>query len=98
LAEVCGNEPGSAHAALKGMRGLLIFLVVAGIGGGLFLLQKRTEQKPAAAETSAQAAPSPRPTYEHDWAKHSLDTTHSVIQKIQQQRKDDDLKDAVGRR
>jgi len=80
------------------MRGLVIFLVVAGIGGGLFLLQKRSEQKPAVAETSPQSAPSPRQTYEHDWAKHSLDTTHSVIQKIQQQRKDDDLKDAVGRR
>ncbi|HEV3243378.1 MAG TPA: hypothetical protein VGZ31_03085 [Chthoniobacterales bacterium] len=82
----------------KGMRGLVIFLVVAGIGGGLFLLQKRGEQKTVPAETSAQSAPSPRQTYEHDWAKHSLDTTHSVIQKIQQQRKDDDLKDAVGRR
>jgi hypothetical protein len=81
----------------KGMRGLVIFLVVAGIGGGLFLLQKRGEQT-APAEASAQSAPSPRQTYEHDWAKHSLDTTHSVIQKIQQQRKDDDLKDAVGRR
>ena len=79
------------------MRGLMIFLVVAGIGGGLFFLQKRSDQKPAAAETAAQSAPSPRPIYEHDWAKHSLDTTHSVIQKIQQQRKDDDLKDAVGR-
>jgi hypothetical protein len=76
----------------------VIFLVVAGIGGGLFLLQKRSEQKPAVAETSAQSSPSPRQTYEHDWAKRSLDTTHSVIQKIQQQRKDDDLKDAVGRR
>jgi hypothetical protein len=77
----------------------MIFLVVAGIGGGLFFLQKRTEQKPAtAAEPSAQSTPTPRQTYEHDWAKHSLDTTHSVIQKIQQQRKDDDLKDGVGRR
>jgi hypothetical protein len=76
----------------------VIFLVAAGIGGGLFFLQKRSEQKPAVTETSAQSAPSPRQTYEHDWAKHSLDTTHSVIQKIQQQRKDDDLKDAVGRR
>jgi len=80
------------------MRGPVIFLVVAGIGGGLFFLQKRSEQKQTTAETSAQSAPSPRRTYEHDWAKHSLDTTHSVIQKIQQQRKDDDLKDAVGRR
>ena len=80
------------------MRGFVIFLVVAGIGGGLFVLQKRSQQKTAATEISAQTAPSPRQTYEHDWAKHSLDTTHSVIQKIQQQRKDDDLKDAVGRR
>jgi hypothetical protein len=80
------------------MRGLVIFLLVAGIGGGLFFLQKHTEQKPALAEACASPAPSPRQTYEHDWAKHSLDTTHSVIQKIQQQRKDDDLKDAVGRR
>lgn len=75
----------------------MIFLVVAGIGGGLFVLQKRTEEKPARLDASAPSA-SPRQTYEHDWAKHSLDTTHSVIQKIQQQRKDDDLKDAVGRR
>ena len=76
----------------------MIFLVVAGMGGGLFFLQKRSEQKQTTAEASAQSVPSPRQTNEHDWAKHSLDTTHSVIQKIQQQRKDDDLKDAVGRR
>jgi hypothetical protein len=89
-----------AHVLLRKrfVRGLVIFIMIAGIGGGLFLLQKRSEQKPAAAETAAQPAPSPRQVYEHDWAKHSLDTTHSVIQKIQQQRKDDDLKDAVGRR
>jgi len=81
----------------EGVRGLLTFLVVAGIGGGLFFLQKRSQQK-TVAEISVQSAPSPRQTYKHDWAKHSLDTTHSVIEKIQQQRKDDDLKDAVGRR
>ncbi|PYL15408.1 MAG: hypothetical protein DME30_11480 [Verrucomicrobia bacterium] len=82
----------------EGMRGLVIFLVIAGIGGGLFFLQKRSEQKNAAAEPSAQSSPAPRQISEHDWAKHSLDTTHSVIQKIRQQRKEDDLKDAVGRR
>jgi hypothetical protein len=80
------------------MRGLLTFIVIAGLGAALFVVQKRSEQKTAATEISAQAAPSPREIYEHDWAKHSLDTTHSVIQKIQQQRKDDDLKDAMGRR
>ncbi|PYK84679.1 MAG: hypothetical protein DME41_01840 [Verrucomicrobia bacterium] len=29
------------------MRGFVIFLVVAGIGGGLFVLQKRSQQKTA---------------------------------------------------
>ena len=79
-----------------GLRNALLGVV---LGGGLFLWQKRNEQKaPVATETATQPAPSPRQTYEHDWAKHSLDTTHSVIQQIQRQRKDDDLKDAVGRR
>jgi len=81
------------------MRGLVTFMLIAGIGGGVFFWQKHNEQPTAPKDQpSAQATPAPRQTYEHDWAKHSLDTTHSVIQKIQQQRKDDDLKDAVGRR
>ena len=81
------------------MRGLITFMVIAGIGGGLFFWQKRNEQKESpVAESATQPAPSPRQTYEHDWAKHSLDTTHSVIDQIKRQRKDDDLKDAVGRR
>jgi hypothetical protein len=81
------------------MRGIVTFIVIAGIGGGLFVWQKNNEQKSAPAEqASTQAAPATRQTYEHDWAKHSLDTTHSVIDKIKQQRKGDDLKDAVGRR
>ena len=82
------------------MRGLITFMFIVAIGGGLFFLQRHGEQKNAetTVETSAQSTPAPRQTYEHDWAKHSLDTTHSVIDKIKQQRKDDDLKDAVGRR
>jgi hypothetical protein len=80
------------------MRGFLTFMIIAGIGGGLFLWQKRSEQETAAKQTPAQSAPTPRPIYEHDWAKHSLDTTHSVIDQIKRQRKDDDLKDAIGRR
>jgi hypothetical protein len=94
---VDGNETGSADAPKKVMRGFLAFLLIVGIGGGsLFILQRRTEQKTTAAEAASTRAP--RQTYEHDWAKHSLDTTHSVIGQIQRQRKDDDLKDAVGRR
>lgn len=82
------------------MRGWVTFMAIAGIGGGLFLWQKQHEQKSEAVttEAAARAPDSTRQTYEHDWAKHSLDTTHAVIDKIKQQRKDDDLKDAVGRR
>ena len=81
------------------MRGFITFIVIAGIGGGLFAWQKSGQQKSASAErTLDQSTPAPRQTSEHDWAKHSLDTTHSVIDKIKQQRKEGDLKDAVGRR
>lgn len=81
------------------MRGLVTFIAIAAIGGGLFAWQKQNQQKTAEAKQSPQpASVAPRQTYEHDWAKHSLDTTHSVIDQIRRQRKDDDLKDAVGRR
>ena len=81
------------------MRGLVTFIAIAAIGGGLFAWQKQNQQKTAEAKQPTQSASAaPRQTYEHDWAKHSLDTTHSVIDQIQRQRKDDDLKDAVGRR
>jgi hypothetical protein len=80
------------------MRGFVTFIAIAAIGGGLFAWQKHNRLEAAQAKPSAQSTPAPRQTYEHDWAKHSLDTTHSVIDQIQRQRKDDDLKDAVGRR
>ncbi|HLW36442.1 MAG TPA: hypothetical protein VKS98_12360 [Chthoniobacterales bacterium] len=82
------------------MRGFLTFIAIAGIGGGLFAWQKHGQQNTAPAQQPAlaQSSPAPRQTYEHDWAKHSLDTTHAVIDQVKRQRKDDDLKDAVGRR
>lgn len=80
------------------MRGLATFMIIAAIAGGLFVWQKQHEHESPATETAAQSSNSPRPTYEHDWAKHSLDTTHSVIYQIKRQRNDDDLKDTVGRR
>jgi hypothetical protein len=80
------------------MRGVLMFIVIAAIGGGLFVWQKQQGQKTATEKPVPQSTPAPRQTYEHDWAKHSLDTTHSVIDQIQRQRKDEDLKEAVGRR
>jgi hypothetical protein len=94
---VRGNESGSQPAAELDMRTFVLFLIIA-ILGGLFLYQKRSEQISTPKTEAPSAAATPRRTYEHDWAKHSLDTTHSVIDKIQQQRKEDDLKDAVGRR
>lgn len=82
------------------MRGLVTFIAIAAIGGTLFFWQKRNKPTPDQPEqpTSAHTVAAPRQTYEHDWEKHSLDTTHSVIDQIKRQRKDDDLKDAVGRR
>ena len=81
------------------MRGLLAFIAIAIIGGGLLAWQKQNEREAAPVEQqfSAQAI-QPRQTSEHNWAKRSLDTTHSVVDQIKRQRKDDDLKDAVGRR
>jgi hypothetical protein len=79
------------------MRALLIFLVIAGLGA-VFIVQKRSEHTDAPPTASPPQETSPRQPSEHDWAKRSLDTTNSVIQKIQKQRRDDDLKDAVGRR
>jgi len=81
------------------MRGFLTFMAIAAIGGGLFAWQKHKQEQTGDAKQSTQSSSAaPRQTYEHDWAKHSLDTTHAVIDQIQRQRKDDDLKDAVGRR
>jgi hypothetical protein len=78
------------------MRALLILLVIAGLGAA-FVIQKRSEHVATPAHTPPAQEASPRQPSEHDWAKRSLDTTNSVIRKIQQQRKDD-LSDAVGRR
>jgi len=73
------------------MRGLLTFILIAGIGGGLFLWQKRNEEKPAApAEVSAAAqkqaaaakpdlTPAPRgQASEYNWMKRSLDRAADV--------------------
>ena len=79
------------------MKTFVIFLVIA-LLGVVFVIQKRAEREPTAPQIVAPQATTTRTPNEHDWAKRSLDTTNSVIRKIQQQRKDDDLKDAVGRR
>jgi len=72
------------------MRGLLTFMVIAGIGGGLFMWQKRSEQKAEPAEIHAAAqsqsvastpalTPAPRgQASEYNWMKRSLDRAADV--------------------
>jgi hypothetical protein len=43
------------------------------------------ENKPAAEKTVA-APVTPRPVYEHDWAKHSLDRAHAVADQVRETR------------
>ena len=44
-----------------------------------------TENKPAAQNVAAALA-TPRPVYEHDWAKHSLDRAHAVADQVRETR------------
>jgi hypothetical protein len=58
-----------------------------------FIAQKRSEhQKEAVTQKVVAQTPSPRPVSEHNWAKHSLDTTNKVIRQVAQQRKADGTK------
>ena len=88
------NEPvsGSHSAVIQGMRTFVVVLIAI-VLGGLFLVQKRHEQNaapaPASTTASAQKPSTPRPVSEHDWAKHSLDKTRSVMSKVAEQRKAD---------
>ena len=68
----------------------VVVLVIMAVLGLAFVAQKRNEQQKVAAtqKVAAQTA-SPRPVSEHNWAKHSLDTTNKVIRQVAQQRKAD---------
>jgi hypothetical protein len=71
----------------------VVVLVIMAVLGLVFVAQKRNEQQKVAAtpKVAAQTA-SPRPVSEHNWAKHSLDTTNKVIRQVAQQRKADGTK------
>jgi hypothetical protein len=71
------------------MRGLVTFMLIAGVGGGLFLWQKQNEQKTAKAENVAAQEPSvtakseltPAPrgqASEYNWMKRSIDRAADV--------------------
>ena len=72
------------------MRGFLTFMLIAGIGGGLFVWQKRNEEKntspdvrvPAQTQafaTKAELTPAPRgQASEYNWMKRSIDRAADV--------------------
>lgn len=82
------------------MRGLVTFIMVAGIGGGLFLWQKQHEQKAAPLDTQAPSqqhsatskpalTPAPRgQASEYNWMKRSLDRAADVRDQARAQTKE----------
>jgi hypothetical protein len=79
------------------MRGLLTFMLIAGIGGALFLWQKQNEQKNAAPETHAATQPQSKPALtpaprgqasEYNWMKRSLDRAADVRDQARTQTKE----------
>jgi hypothetical protein len=82
------------------MRGLVTFILVAGIGGGLFVWQKQHEQKAASAESPAATqqqtitskptlTPAPRgQASEHNWMKRTLDRAADVRDQARAQTKE----------
>ena len=83
------------------MRGPLTFMLIAGIGGGLFLWQKRNQETtgaPATVPTAAQKqsavakpdlTPAPRgQASEHNWMKRALDRAADVRDQARAQTKE----------
>jgi hypothetical protein len=70
-----------------------VVILIALVLGGLFLVQKQREHLAAVAQAeqkaTAKEAATPRPVSEHNWAKHSLDKTRSVMSQVAEQRKAD---------
>jgi hypothetical protein len=70
------------------------FAVLIVLATAVFFSQRRTNQEPAAAAKApatakATVSATPRPVYEHDWAKHSLDRAHAVVDEVQKSRQED---------
>lgn len=69
------------------------FLVVVLSVTALYIWQRNgetsavTENKPAV-QKAAPPAPSPSAVSEHNWAKHSLDRAHAVVDQVQQSRRE----------
>lgn len=68
------------------------FLVLVLSLTALYLWQRSGDQETAtqskpATEKTITAAVTPGPVSEHNWAKHSLDRTHEVIDQVQKTRR-----------
>jgi len=82
------------------MRGLAMFILIAGIGGGLFLWQKKNEQKTTGPEPRVVAqlqsatpkpplTPAPRgQASEYNWMKRALDRAADVRDQARAQSKE----------
>lgn len=70
-----------------------VVVLIAIVLGSLFLVQKQREHLTASAKVeekfSEKKAATPRPVSEHNWAKHSLDTTRKVTDQVAKQRQED---------
>jgi len=69
------------------------FVVVVVLATAVFFLQWRGAHERATGAkaldvSKAAASATPRPVYEHDWAKHSLDRAHAVVDQVQQSREE----------
>lgn len=68
-----------------------MFLLLALTVTALFIWQRHASSNAAPksqppTQPNAIAAATARPVYEHDWAKHSLDRTHEVMDQVYQSR------------
>jgi cell division protein FtsN len=63
---------------------VVLGLIVLGV---IFLRQKTAENSaPKKTTEAAQAALTPRPASEHDWAKAAIDRTNEVKQQVKRER------------
>ena len=101
MIRVCarGRTPGSSGTLLDRpsgplaapFQGMKMFLLIVLSVTALFIWQRHggsdaaPESKPATATAAASATP--RPVYEHDWAKHSLDRAQEVANQVRETRK-----------
>lgn len=73
-----------------------VVILIAVVLSGLFLVQKQRERLATVAKAEEKVAEkkasTPRPVSEHNWAKHALDTTRKVTDKVAAQRKEDSVR------